>query len=968
MPRQTEPNANNTLGGLLQGMMPRSRVRSEHTQAIAGHPGRRPDILITAEGRAPIVIEAEYMPGANVEAEARSRLGLEATSGGRVIEAAIGLRYPEEIRQADDLRAALSKARLSYCVFTEENGEASRFPDSGWMNGSVEDVADMVRLVSVPQRAVEQAADALQEGIDGAARILDEMAEIRPFIIIEIAGLLGMANVPQTRRMACAIIANAMVFQERLAGMHEDVKTLSQVCGADVSNPKEEALAAWGDILKVNYWAIFAIARDILLHMTAGDAARVLRRLMKTAQDVNTAGVENAHDLTGRIFQRLIADRKYLATFYTRPASASLLARLAVSKMQNVDWANAEAIGKLRIGDFACGTGALLSAVYEQIAARHERAGGDTAALHKTMMEEVLYGCDVMPSAVHITGSTLSGVEPSVGYENSRLYTMPYGPMEDGSVAIGSLELLQSSDVLTLINLGDSAKRTGSAGEQTAAQVRAEVPDDGFDLVIMNPPFTSDTKHRDSADGVLNAAFAAFDASRSDQSKMAGRLKRFAAGMAYHGHAGLGSAFASLAARKLRPGGVIAMVLPFTATNGSSWAKFRELLAAQFTDLSIVSITDKGHGISFSSDTGIAECLVIGRKTALNEEPAARGTFVSLRSRPASFVESQEISSAIFNSELSRSLEDGPYGGVPIFAGDDLVGELLNAPVGIQETGWKAGRILDASVAQTAHALSTGRLWLPGQAHAQSLPIKLLKEVGERGPDSQLLISSSHQGPFYMAPASETATYPALWNHNAKSEKRIVSDPDVQLFVKPGMEDRAATLWGTASRVHLNRDFRFTSQALAATMTMHKSMGGVAWPTVLFDDHKLDSSFVIWCNTTLGLLEFWWTANRQQSGRGRKTIRSSAETLPVLDLRALADSQLRTAESVFDEFRDKDLKPAYLADADPNRALLDRRMVCDILGFDEDIYAGVRRLAAKWCAEPSVHGGKPRPKNAKLVI
>ena len=97
------------------------------------------------------------------------------------------------------------------------------------------------------------------------------------------------------------------------------------------------------------------------------------------------------------------------------------------------------------------------------------------------------------------------------------------------------------------------------------------------------------------------------------------------------------------------------------------------------------------------------------------------------------------------------------------------------------------------------------------------------------------------------------------------------------------------------------------------------------------------------------------------------TIRS-AESLPVLDLRALTDEQLRTAEAIFNEFRDKDLKPAYLADADPNRALLDRRVVCDLLGFDEDTYAAVRRLAAKWCAEPSVHGGKARPKGAALVM
>ena len=250
-------------------------------------------------------------------------------------------------------------------------------------------------------------------------------------------------------------------------------------------------LAAWTAILKINYWPIFSIAKDILEHLDSADAARILRRLRNTAQGVNATGVENAHDLTGRIFQRLIADRKFLATFYTLPASAALLAQLAVTKLEGGQTGRApEAICKLRIGDFACGTGALLSAVYEQIAARHERAGGDGSKLHKVMMEEVLYGCDVMPSAIHITGSTLSGIEPAIGFTNSRLYTMPYGRQKDGSVMIGSLELLQSSNVMTLFHTSDPAMRTGSAGEETAAQIRAEIPDFGYDLVIMNPPFT----------------------------------------------------------------------------------------------------------------------------------------------------------------------------------------------------------------------------------------------------------------------------------------------------------------------------------------------------------------------------------------------------------------------------------------------------------------------------------------------
>ena len=85
------------------------------------------------------------------------------------------------------------------------------------------------------------------------------------------------------------------------------------------------------------------------------------------------------------------------------------------------------------------------------------------------------------------------------------------------------------------------------------------------------------------------------------------------------------------------------------------------------------------------------------------------------------------------------------------------------------------------------------------------------------------------------------------------------------------------------------------------------------------------------------------------------------DSLPVLDFRALSDEQLIMAELIFEEFRSKELQPASLADEDPNRARLDRLVVCDLLGFDEDIYLAVRGIARKWCAEPSVHGGKKRP-------
>ena len=270
MPRQTEPSANNALGILLQGMMRGCSVRSERVRAIVDRAALQPDILITAAERAPVVVEAEFDPARNVEDEAKERLGLEVVEGRRKIEAAVALIYPESVADSDDLADALSDANLRYCCVHHggwQNRNAS--PESGWLDGPVSDLADLIRLVSVPQEAVDRAATALQDGIDGAVAVLDDMAMLRPTITPRHRGPSryvrrapdAQDGVRQTRRMACAIIANAMVFHEQLSGMHNEVKPLRHVCGDGVEDPQEETLGAWAVILGINYWPIFAIAK-----------------------------------------------------------------------------------------------------------------------------------------------------------------------------------------------------------------------------------------------------------------------------------------------------------------------------------------------------------------------------------------------------------------------------------------------------------------------------------------------------------------------------------------------------------------------------------------------------------------------------------------------------------------------------------------------------------------------------------
>ena len=55
-------------------MMPRCQVRSENTQAFSNHPGRHADVLVTAPGRSPMVVEGEYEPAPEVQEDALDRL------------------------------------------------------------------------------------------------------------------------------------------------------------------------------------------------------------------------------------------------------------------------------------------------------------------------------------------------------------------------------------------------------------------------------------------------------------------------------------------------------------------------------------------------------------------------------------------------------------------------------------------------------------------------------------------------------------------------------------------------------------------------------------------------------------------------------------------------------------------------------------------------------------------------------
>ena len=939
-PRNTEPQANYELARALRRRNPDwtdKTVHAERTNVIQhGVSGfgaaKRPDILIAAPRRQPVILETEFDPAHTVDQDATARLGKSLQQTGENIEGVLSVVLPESLKTAD--LETIDNAVFRYAThYLDSQGESVRWPlGKKWLEGGVDDLADAVEYLSLSERQLARGTAVLEQLVRHAAALLSQHAG--KDALAKIASGLHQEMGEQTERMAAAIFVSAFAFH---VAIEEQEKIPAVPLGGSID--KGGLLGTWNAILEVNYWPIFSVARDLLEKLPIKAVPPVMNRISASISDLAQLGATTYHDLTGRMFQTLITDRKFLATFYTLPESACLLAELAVERL-DVDWSDRDAIGGLRIADFACGTGALLSAAQRAVSRRYRRAGGDDKDLHRILMEQVLTGLDIMPAATHLTCSMLSSAHPSLAYGESQIHTMPYG-VDGGGTHIGALDLLDSDHSVSLFAKGESMVGM-EADRRTEHSV--SVKDKSCDLVIMNPPFTRPTNHEGGHAEIPIPSFAGFSTPGSEQKAMSKMLRKCKSEFG-HGNVGLASNFMDLGHRKLKDGGVLALVLPFSLAQGHGWTKARKTLAKGYSDIHILSIAATGTTArAFSADTAMAECLVVASKRS-----GGKARFTNLSYRPSVLLES-----ALTAREAGRGSSDASA----IHRTFD--GRLLD-PSG--------EGVLSESVGDTVRALCHGELALPLSSVSTGIPVTKLGDVAERGfvdrdingkpPKS----NAPPRGAFEIRPIlqGEIPTYPALWNHDAKRERQLVVLPDKCGDVRPEMTSHAVETWNrTASRLHSNRDFRLNSQSLAMCLTPEKCLGGTAWPNLIPHESGYEIPLLLWGNSTLGLILFWWYGTRQQAGRTRLTI-SKLPALPVIDPRILTGPQIDHCHAIFEDLKDRQFRPANEAYCDETRKALDRKLlfgITSVLQLDPSLEAGLEVLRKQWCAEPSVHGGK----------
>lgn len=262
-------------------------------------------------------------------------------------------------------------------------------------------------------------------------------------------------------------------------------------------------------------WPIFKLPAGTEIASMPGSAAELAEAIGAAAAEMD---VMDASYMVGVLYTGMMPGkfRAALGAYYTPPALCERLLDMATEA--GVDWRSA------RVLDPACGGGAFLSPVARRMAESLEDCSPRIAL--KNILHR-LHGFELDPFAAWMSQVFLE-------------------------VTLGDLCKAAETRLPTLVRVCDSLEQTPE--------------DDGFDLVVGNPPYGRTTLSPEMREKYRRSLF---------------------------GHANLYGVFTDLALRFARPGGVIAYVTPTSFLAGEYFKALRALLGREAPPASIDFIVER---------------------------------------------------------------------------------------------------------------------------------------------------------------------------------------------------------------------------------------------------------------------------------------------------------------------------------------------------------------------------------------
>lgn len=833
----------------------------------------------------------------------------------------VGIVYPEELRKMEfsELKTALANCLLDIAVISESS-------TTDFVKGNIDDLQNVLRRTFdqlVKEDIVTEAVIKIDTSVEKFAGVVAP----KKGVIDRIRKILGIWKLPKEKpneanlkvaKISGLVLINAMIFQEILTNS-ENIPTLSKVRNQpDVLN---ELVKNWDFIMKnIDYYSIFHIARNILLELTSGLLVTdVLKDLSNTALEIVGKGAALRHDLMGRIYHRLLVDAKYLGTYYTSIPASVLLLKLALrADHWTINWNDLDEVQNLHISDLSCGTGTLLMAAADALTDNYIRTTAavgeeiDVHTLQKILVEDILYGYDVLPSALHLTASTLSLRTIDVPFKKMNLYCLPLGGKDH---QLGSIEFLNTSTLEIPFDLFGAQITTETERKITTA------PLPKLDLCVMNPPFTR------SVGGNLLFGSAPDDV----RTKMQKKLKKLLQRPDVHASAtaGLGAIFVAIGDLYLKKGGRMALVLPKAVLSGETWKKTRQLLLKKY-ELEYIVVSHDPQKWNFSESTSLSEVLLVAKKiseNSVNHNHQIESTpvaIVNLWENPTTSFDALAIARATIE-ETPADLIEG-QGASNIVLGKHKVGEIttMSWKQLTENFNWAFPcNFAQADLTRVIYHLLNRRIWLPGYGIQDEIDLCPLGDVGVLGPDARDVYDC------FDLSQSKTP-YPSFWGHDAKLIYTIGQQPN--MYLNPLLKARQGRhlrkvedIWPRAGDVLIGARMRLNTQKLAAVKLSEPVLSNVWWSFSFnesFQNKVYGKALALWLNSTLGFV-LLITNRIDTEGPWIKLNKPPLTTLPILDPRSLSSSQLDILSSAYDQLRDQSLQSFPQMAVDPVRVEID---------------------------------------------
>jgi len=916
-------NGRETSGGLMNALG-EQRVASGQIDVLADLAGQR------------IAIEAKIAKGLHAAALDREANAAAQQAAGRVArdEADFGavVIYPPgcsvaALETAADLRWAVA--------VTEPNDEVMATPlQTGDVKALVDFLAGMP-FIGNPEETAKQLEDALLRAVHRLSTG-EQMQLLRPFHKLTAK---KAKEIEAEREQACVrvllMVAAATMFHSKLQPSLDSMpkadypETSDETAwqppdppGACLDDPdRTSALAeAWKLILDVDYRPIFESARDALVQMRGNFAFNLAAKdVAGTASRLVAATSHLRYDLLGSVFHRVLDTARHDGSYYTTAAAATLLAGLAI-RDDHVDWADPDEAVRLRVCDPACGSGTLLLSAVERIErlcadARRERNGdGDDRLLRLAeMIEQSIWGYDINATAIHLAATTLGLAAPDVSFRQMRLFTSQFGRAPDGSIHMGSLDLLTGGAQLQLdTNWGRTQHRQAELDEPQAAAGNLGQVGNKVDVVVMNPPFTRDSLRHDQLGRTDELAVK-----KAEKELLAKKATAKSKAARLHSSGGM---FLLLADHLADQGsGVVGLILPAVVATSAGNEEYRNFLASRFA-VEYLVVPHDPQRINFSGNTDISEMLVVARRRSDTADPSPPKLVVLLRN-PANLIDARFTLESILQVITGRAA-----------SADDLVIYDMD-PAGVAAGDWRqAGFVSD---------------WLHGKF------LELEAACTTLGAVAPLQVAGQRIRDAY-AKAKISSGRRALWDHKSDHVTTMAAKTDCWIAPKASKRHLGDNYWELRSRLLVANRLRLNTMRLAAVVAETKAVGSAFCPAQAKDDTHA-KALCVWLNSSLGLLGLY----------GNRTLkvlsypRFSMEDLRKLPVPELTDDQACILAAVYDKHAKDKLQPFKTMDSCETRAALDNtvaRAVGKGIGFNADQVALVRQGLAQ---EPSISGRRP---------